>query len=36
MKAGEIAEKFEISRPAASHHLKILRDARIVDYKKRG
>jgi DNA-binding transcriptional ArsR family regulator len=27
---GEIAEQFEISRPAVSQHLKVLRDANIV------
>ncbi|WP_445668166.1 ArsR/SmtB family transcription factor [Paenibacillus sp. FSL F4-0125] len=36
LNVGEIAGEFEISRPAVSHHLKILRDARIVDFKKRG
>ncbi|WP_370511611.1 MULTISPECIES: ArsR/SmtB family transcription factor [Paenibacillus] len=36
LNVGEIAGEFEISRPAISHHLKILRDARIVDHKKRG
>ena len=27
---GEIAEQFEMSRPAVSQHLKVLRDANIV------
>ena len=27
---GELADKFEISRPAVSQHLKVLRDAGIV------
>ncbi len=27
---GEIAEQFEMSRPAVSQHLKVLRDAEIV------
>jgi DNA-binding transcriptional ArsR family regulator len=27
---GELAEKFEMSRPAVSQHLKVLRDAGIV------
>ena len=30
-----IAEKFEISRPAISKHLKILKECEIIDYKKR-
>lgn len=36
LNVGEIAGEFEISRPAISHHLKILRDAQIVGNKKRG
>jgi len=28
-----IAEKFEISRPAISKHLKILKECEIIDYK---
>lgn len=31
-----IAEKFEISRPAISKHLKILKECEIIDYKKQG
>lgn len=31
-----IAEKFEISRPAISKHLKILKECEIIDYKKEG
>lgn len=31
-----IAEKFEISRPAISKHLKILKECEIIDYKKLG
>ena len=31
-----IAEKFEISRPAVSKHLKILKECDIIDYKKEG
>jgi len=27
---GELADQFEMSRPAVSQHLKVLRDARIV------
>lgn len=31
-----IAEKFKISRPAISKHLKILKECEIIDYKKEG
>ena len=31
-----IAEKFEISRPAISKHLKILKECEIIDFKKLG
>lgn len=31
-----IAEKFEISRPAISKHLKILQECEIIDFKKEG
>ncbi len=31
-----IAEKFEISRPAISKHLKILSECEIIDFKKEG
>lgn len=31
-----IAEKFEISRPAISKHLKILKECEIIDIKKDG
>lgn len=31
-----IAEKFEISRPAISKHLKILKECEIIDFKKEG
>ncbi len=31
-----IAEKFEISRPAISKHLKILKECDIIDFKKEG
>ena len=31
-----IAEKFEISRPAISKHLKILKECQIIDIKKEG
>jgi DNA-binding transcriptional ArsR family regulator len=32
----EVAEKFEISRPAISKHLKILNECGIVDFNQRG
>ncbi|GAB5555740.1 MAG: metalloregulator ArsR/SmtB family transcription factor [Saprospiraceae bacterium] len=31
-----IAEKFEISRPAISKHLKILKECEIIDYRQEG
>ncbi|GAA4277930.1 ArsR/SmtB family transcription factor [Aquimarina mytili] len=31
-----IAEKFDISRPAISKHLKILKECEIIDFKKEG
>ncbi|WP_394750989.1 ArsR/SmtB family transcription factor [Spongiimicrobium salis] len=31
-----IAEKFDISRPAISKHLKILKECDIIDFKKEG
>jgi len=31
-----IAEKFEISRPAISKHLKILKECEIINFKKEG
>jgi len=31
-----IANQFEISRPAISKHLKILKECEIIDYKKEG
>lgn len=36
MRVGEIAARINLSRPAVSHHLKILRDAGIVNMFKRG
>ncbi|RXZ80645.1 transcriptional regulator [Paenibacillaceae bacterium] len=36
LNVGDIASKFEITRPAISHHLKILRDADIVGSQKVG
>lgn len=34
--AGEIAERFDISPPAISRHLAILRDAELVDTRREG
>jgi DNA-binding transcriptional ArsR family regulator len=31
---GDIADQFEISRPAVSQHLKVLREARLVTVRK--
>ena len=31
--AGDIAERFELSRPAISRHLKVLREARLIDVR---
>jgi DNA-binding transcriptional ArsR family regulator len=36
MPAGEIAAPFDISRPAVSQHLRILRDAGLVSVRKKG
>jgi ArsR family transcriptional regulator len=36
LNVGEIASRFRISRPAVSHHLKVLKDAEIVQSEKRG
>ena len=36
LNVGEIASRFRISRPAVSHHLKVLKDAEIVRSEKRG
>ncbi|MBD1372294.1 helix-turn-helix transcriptional regulator [Hazenella sp. IB182357] len=36
LNVSEIAKEFEISRPSISHHLKILRDAQILESKKMG
>jgi len=33
---GDIASQFRISRPAISHHLKVLKDAGIVQSEKNG
>jgi len=36
MNAGEIAERFHISKPSISHHLDILRQANLVISEKKG
>lgn len=36
MTAGEIAEKFDISKPSISHHLNILKQAELVDDERKG
>jgi len=34
--AGEIADEFNISKPSISHHLKILKNADLVDDRREG
>jgi DNA-binding transcriptional ArsR family regulator len=36
MRVGEITKRTNLSRPAVSHHLKVLKDAKIVDVIKQG
>jgi DNA-binding transcriptional ArsR family regulator len=36
MSAGEIADKFNISKPSISHHLEILKRAGLVTSEKQG
>lgn len=36
LNVGEIASRFSISRPAISHHLKVMLDAGILSSEKRG
>lgn len=36
LNVGEIASRFKVSRPAISHHLKVLKDAGIVINEKNG
>lgn len=36
MRVGEITEKTHLSRPAVSHHLQILRDAKIIAMRSKG
>lgn len=36
MRVGEITERTHLSRPAVSHHLQILKEARIVGMRRKG
>ena len=36
MAVGELAEGFEVSRPAVSQHLRALREARLVEHERAG
>ncbi len=36
MNVGEITEKTSLSRPAVSHHLKILKDAGLISIRREG
>jgi ArsR family transcriptional regulator, arsenate/arsenite/antimonite-responsive transcriptional repressor len=36
LNVGEIAAQFKLSRPAISHHLKVLKDAKVVKSEKAG
>ncbi|MDW3195006.1 MAG: autorepressor SdpR family transcription factor [Cytophagales bacterium] len=36
MNAGEIADKFNISKPSISHHLDILKQADLIHSEKKG
>ena len=36
MNAGEIADKFNISKPSISHHLDILKQADLITSEKKG
>jgi DNA-binding transcriptional ArsR family regulator len=36
MRVGEITNKTHLSRPAVSHHLQILKDAKIISMRRRG
>lgn len=36
MRVGEITEQTNLSRPAVSHHLRILKDAKIIAMRKKG
>ncbi len=36
LNVGDIANQFNISRPAISHHLKVLKEAKVVQSEKTG
>ncbi|MEG1835158.1 MAG: autorepressor SdpR family transcription factor [Oscillospiraceae bacterium] len=36
MNAGDIAAKFDMTKPSVSHHLNILKQAELVDSEKKG
>ncbi|NQX46108.1 winged helix-turn-helix transcriptional regulator [Paenibacillus tritici] len=36
MRVGDITEQTHLSRPAVSHHLRILKEAQIIDVRKEG
>ena|SRR5258708_4311531 len=36
LNVGDIANQFQISRPAISHHLRVLKEANILESKKAG
>lgn len=36
LRVGEITQKVNLSRPAVSHHLKILREAKLVNLRQEG
>lgn len=36
MNAGEIAEKFDMTKPSISHHLEILKNAELISSVKKG
>ena len=36
MNAGEIAERFNMTKPSISNHLSILKQADLVDFEKQG
>jgi DNA-binding transcriptional ArsR family regulator len=36
LSAGEIAEKFDISKPSISHHLDLLKNAGLVGVERKG
>jgi DNA-binding transcriptional ArsR family regulator len=36
MNVGQLAERLPLSRPAISHHLKILRQAGLIDVRQQG